>query len=236
MVDDFMKDYDFKTDVEKQFPKVWANLFAEKNITPQQNPVSVILGGQPGAGKSFGSEKISNNLNGNVLIINGDEFRAYHSHFEKIGDIYGKDLANKTQDFSNAMVNRVKNEAVNNRFNVIIEGTFRTIQTPLNELNNLKKIGYRTGVVICTCPKKVSWESTIKRGDEQKEKGLPPRYVSKESHDSTVNNLSSNVEYVYQSGKPDFLEVYSRSEKLFDSKTDSTDKLKPCIENELNKA
>lgn len=231
---DFLRNYDAVSDVEKQFPMVWESLLAGNVITSQNYPIGVILGGQPGAGKSFATEKISNTLKGNVLIINGDEFRAYHYYFDEIGQIYPNELPEMTQLFANTMVNKIKNEAFRYRFNVVIEGTFRTTEVPLKELHHLKQIGYQTGIIICTCPKHLSWESTIRRGDEQKARGLPARYVSKQSHDITVRHLASNVEYVYKNAYPDFLEIYSRREKLFDSRYDPVDKIKYCIEQELN--
>ncbi|HBO37381.1 MAG TPA: zeta toxin, partial [Pasteurellaceae bacterium] len=164
----------------------------------------------------------------------GDEFRSYHKYFEEIGELFGNELAKRTQDFANAMVNKVKNEAFKNRFNVVIEGTFRTTETPLNEIKNLRRLGYSVGIIICTCPKNISWESTIKRGDEQKTNGLPPRYVAKEIHDYITDNLAKNVSYVYANECPDFLEIYSRNKLLFNSKLNNSNEIVKIINDELN--
>lgn len=48
-----MFDYDVEADLERKIPYVWANLLAENNLVPEQNPIAILLGGQPGAGKSF---------------------------------------------------------------------------------------------------------------------------------------------------------------------------------------
>ncbi len=54
--------------------------------TPVANPQIVILGGQPGAGKSKIITLSENQFfkDGNVVVINGDDFRHYHPKAEEI--------------------------------------------------------------------------------------------------------------------------------------------------------
>ena len=67
------------------------------------------------------------------------------------------------------MVQKVRDEAVKQKLNIILEGTFRTSEIPLKEAENFKRNGYTVDVVVCTCPKETSWQSTIERGDRDKE-------------------------------------------------------------------
>lgn len=230
-----MENYDVEADVEQKFPHIWANLMAENLLTPQPNPIAILLGGQPGAGKSFGSLEMSKRLNFNLLIINGDEFRPYHQFYHEIYQKYGVQAAKYTAEFAGKMVQRVRNEAISQRFNILIEGTFRTIETPLNELDNFKQQGYQTAVLICTCPKEISWQSTIKRAEEQQRSGIQPRYVDRAHFDLVVNHLAENAQAVMKQGNPDRFEVYSRSEKLFDSQTMPLEQLATVINQELNR-
>ncbi|WP_434321261.1 zeta toxin family protein [Haemophilus influenzae] len=227
--------YDVDKDVEKRFPAVWRKVLtnAQARVTAQEKPIGILLGGQPGAGKSHGTKVIRERLNGNVIVINGDEFRPYKQGYKELYEQHGKNLANHTGDFSNRMIQKVRDEAIKNRFNFIIEGTFRDVKVPLSELDRFKEHGYKAEVVICTCPKEVSWQSTIMRGDEDLKKGHIPRYVSKESHDIIVNNLAKNVKTVFESGKLSSLEVYSREGKLFDSRVNSPKEIENVVNNEL---
>ena len=54
--------YDLQADVDAKFPKIWKKLTIDSMPTPQENPSAVLLGGQPGAGKSFGTQEVSNRL------------------------------------------------------------------------------------------------------------------------------------------------------------------------------
>ncbi|OBX07954.1 zeta toxin [Gallibacterium salpingitidis] len=227
--------YDLQQDINKKFPKIWTRFANNPFLSPQNNPIGVLLGGQPGAGKAFATMEIKKRLNNNILVINGDEFRSYHRHYEDFYTLYGKDASKYTAAFAGTMVGKIRDEAIKQGFNILIEGTFRTLETPLKEINNFVKNGYRTEIVICTCPKELSWESTLQRAIELETAGLQPRYVPRETHDLVVAKLAENVEKVFQSKLVSHLEVYSRDKKLFDSDIEPIDRLIPYINQELDR-
>lgn len=231
-----MFDYDVNADIERKFPLIWANLLAENQLQPVEKPLAVLLGGQPGAGKSSGTLQMSRKLDFNLLIINGDEFRPYHQFYHEIYRQYGKDAAKHTAEFTGKMVQRIRDEAISQRFNVLIEGTFRTADIPLKELANFKQHGYQTAVLICTCPKETAWKSTLKRAEEQAKNGIQPRYVAREHFELVVNTLADNAVAILMQGKPDSFEVYSRQKKLFDSDTQPVEQLANIINQELQRA
>ena len=204
----------------QEFQKIWTDLLVQYNqAKPCQNPQGFVLGGQPAAGKSQRLNQIFKQLNGNVLIINADEFRRYHPQFDAIHAKYGDDAPKYTAEFSGKMAERTLNTALNERYNVAIEGTFRTADTPLNTLALMKSHGYKTSVYIQTCPKEISWQGTIKRYNAMIKAGLTPRAVDKQHHDLVCERLPENADIVFQSGKADEFQVYSRSGLIFDGKT-----------------
>lgn len=104
--------YDVDKDVENRFPAVWRKVLtnAKARVTAQEKPIGILLGGQPGAGKSHGTKIIRERLNGNVIVINGDEFRPYKQGYKELYEQHGKNLANHTGDFSNRMIQKVRDE------------------------------------------------------------------------------------------------------------------------------
>ena len=56
-------------EVEKAFPTVWSDLLENRNITPQEKPLGIVLGGIPGSGKSILIEKIEKKLDKNIIPI-----------------------------------------------------------------------------------------------------------------------------------------------------------------------
>ena len=168
------------------------------------------------------------------MIINGDEFRPYHQYFDEIYAKYGNDFSKYTGDFSGKMVEKIRDEAIKQRFNIIIEGTFRRADLPLRELANFIQHGYHVGVIICTCPTEISWESTLERAREQQFQGLNPRYVPREHHDLVVSKLAENVASVIrQNPQLEYFEIYSRDNKVFDLGLGNQTEIQTVIENIL---
>ena len=85
-----MKDYNAIEDVKANFETVLSDLIANKKLAKSENPSAILLGGQPGAGKSHGTQEVIKELENNVIVINGDEFRKYHKHYNELYNKYGK--------------------------------------------------------------------------------------------------------------------------------------------------
>lgn len=216
----------------KAFNEVWKDII--ENAQPNQSiPVGIVTGGLPGSGKSAFILEAQEKLNRNIIAINGDEFRVYHPRFEKIVDLAKGDFPTYTGSFSGRMVEKVIEEAIKKRYNIIVEGTFRTATTPIKTLQIMKANGYKTIVKIKAVNTEIAWKSTIDRFNGMKNNGLEPRAVSKLIFDKTVDSLAENTEKVYKTGLVDILEVSNRTTKLFDSRLGNISQLKNIIKQEL---
>ena len=196
--------------------EVWKKEVIKKNkvATPQQNPKGFVLGGQPGAGKSSLILKVKEELDGNVIVINGDDYRKYHPDYAKFQSQDTKDSAPKTQEFAGKMTEVILQKAIKEKYNVVIEGTFRTAQTPIQTLKQFRENGYQTQVMIQTCNKELSWESCLERYNKMLEVNpKEARYTPKEHHDLVCENLAQNIEKVCQSGFADKVGIYKRDKE-----------------------
>lgn len=214
MIDDFTQ-----KEFNSKFQKVLNRLI--KNKKSKEIPIAVLLEGQPGAGKTTIHEvlKIRNK---DFIVINGDDFRCEHPNFDKIQKKYGNDAVKYTQKFSNQMVERLINELSNRKYDLIIEGTLRTAQTPLNTCNLLKSKGYSVELSIMAVSKEVSWQGTIQRYEKMKLKGQTPRATPKESHDVVVNNIVQNLDELYKLNKFDNITLYNRNQECLYSMQDTS--------------
>lgn len=200
------------------FEMIWDDLISESQVRPSSLPKGFVLGGQPGAGKSNLVRKINAELGGNLLVVNGDEFRRYHPDFEEIQAKYGKDVPKHTAVFSGAMTEKVITKALSEGYNISVEGTFRTAEVPMGTLDQMRTYGYETAVYIQTTPAEVSWQSTIERYRQMEALGEMPRYTDKAHHDLVVQLLPSNADAVFVSGKADHFRVYNRDGLVFDDR------------------
>lgn len=180
-------------------------------ITTQDTPKAFILGGQPGAGKTRLQNIFFEQCCNNIIAINGDEFRKYHPNFDLIVKEFGNDAVLHTQKFAGQMTEALINELSNKKYNLIIEGTLRTAEVPLNTENLLKLKDYNTELSIIVVKPELSYLSTILRCERMLHKKDIPRATPKEHHDKVVNALPTNLEKIYTSKKFDNITLYNRN-------------------------
>lgn len=205
--------------VKQTFDLVWNDTLEKYKINPtrQYFPYGYVLGGQPGAGKSYLNELANEKCHKNILIINGDDFRKYHPNYDEFQKQYGKDSPKQTAAFAGKMTEAILNKAIEKHYNIVIEGTFRTSETPINTLSKMKEHGYKTEVLIQTCPKELSWKSCQERyAAMQKVDEIngtnEARWTDKSHHDLVCENLAKNIKTVIESGKADKTEIFFREE------------------------
>ena len=136
------------------------NPFLEAEVSPE----GFVLGGQPGAGKTTLTNMLSARLNKNIISISGDDFRPYHPHFEEIQMMFREESPKYTSKFSGRMTEVLIDKAVSEKYNIVVEGTFRTSATPVSTLKKMKQAGYRTGIAIQICDRETSWKSVYESG------------------------------------------------------------------------
>lgn len=145
--------------------KVWKDIVEDDPFisAAQESPEGFVLGGQPGAGKTTLTNMLSARLNKNIISISGDDFRPYHPHFEEIQSLYKEESPKYTSKFSGRITEELIDKAVSEKYNIVVEGTFRTSATPISTLKKMKQAGYRTGIAIQICDKETSWKSCQER-------------------------------------------------------------------------
>lgn len=227
---------------QKAFDELWEQKTINRKPVPE--PSAYIVGGQPGAGKSDLLKLAAKEVNHNIIIINPDEYRVFHPRYEEIQRQYGDDASKHTGLFSGRMANFIRDKAISEKYNFAIEGTFRREEIPLAMVEQCKNAGYKTNILIKTCPQKESWENgCLQRYNRMKEFGKIfkneeyPRFVEKSFHDSVVKVLPERVVSVYEKTKSDInsFRVFSREGLIFNSELDRGNVLHNRVNNEINR-
>ncbi|MFA6760270.1 MAG: zeta toxin family protein [Sulfuricurvum sp.] len=189
----------------KAIKEAWSVLVIEKNATPGVNPQGFVIGGQPGAGKSSLVKKLLKD-NKNLVSIDADILKTFHPRYDTIQEIYPQDAHDLLKNFSGKLKDTITDMALEGKYSVIIESTFRDPQVPKNILTQLKEGGYETTVLVQTCSSELSWNSCLAR------ERITGRAVDKEFHDNVVKNLSKHIKEVAQTGLADHMQVFARVE------------------------
>ena len=199
-----------------KYEKIQKELTA--GCSPVSKPYATILGGQPGAGKSFLHNKALSEDN-NIILINGDDYRKYHPNFKAIDKTFSKDSPKYTQTFANTVVERLISDLSDGKFNLSIEGTLRTAEVPLKTCRILKEKGYIVELSVMAVSKELSWQGTISRYKEMESLGMIPRTTSRENHDYIVKVIPENLHEIFRSGEFHRITLYDRALNcLYDSK------------------
>lgn len=190
---------------------------------PVETPVAIVLGGQPGAGKSNIYVVANERFNKNIVELDCDAFRVYHPYYDEIKLKYGKEDAEKTNPFVFKVVDTLVDELSDCKYNMIIESSLKTPHTAIENGENLSSKGYAVELQVMATSKHVSWKGTEDRYNEALKNGGSPRAVPKEFHDLVVNNICNSLNAVKASGLMSNIMIYDRNKEcLYDMKRDSS--------------
>ena len=168
-----------------------------------------LLGGQPGAGKS-GLTNILEQENNNLIVINGDDFRKKHPHFIELQKMYGKESVEYTKTFAGKMTEALISKLSDEGYNLVIEGTLRTSETPLKTQQELSKKGYQVEMAVIQVRPEVSYLGTLTRYEEMIKLGLQPRATLKKDHQVVVDNIANNLSKLYNTKVFSNIRIYNR--------------------------
>ena len=189
-----------------------------------KQPIAILLGGQSGAGKTTIHRIKQKEFQGNIVIIDGDSFRSQHPHYLELQREYGKDSVEYTKDFAGKMVEFLVRELSHLEYNLLIEGTLRTVDVPKKTAQLLKNRGYEVQLSLIATKPKLSYLSTLIRYEELY--AINPnqaRATPKEHHDFIVNHLVDNTRQLEEVAIFERIQIYQRDRScVYDSGEDKT--------------
>jgi hypothetical protein len=183
--------------------------------TPVANPRVIITGGQPGSGKSRLLESSKAEFpDGNVVVINGDDLRNYHSQRAKIFKLDDKLFAERTDADVRSWTRRVFEKAIESKRNIIFESTMREPEPLSGTMQRLKEQGYDITAKVVATHERTSTTSIFRRYEDQKaEKGYG-RWSQLSSHRAGYDGLPRTVQHIEQNKLIDRIEIFNRGGTL----------------------
>lgn len=194
-------------EVEAIFEQKKDGLFEDINISSQK-PIAIILGGQPACGKSTlinVAKKDHPNLD--FLTVNGDLYRQFHPNKELIKDPIKYPI--ETQIFSSVFTERLIEEAIKRKCNIIIEGTMRNPDVPLKTAQKFKDAGFRVEAYIIAAPKEFTQLGLYNRYQEEVLSKGQGRLADIDSHNKAVNGLMKSANQLYSDKAVDKISIHT---------------------------
>lgn len=152
-----------------------------------------MLGGQSGAGKATLHNAFRNALNGNVIVVSGDEYRFFHLRYKQIYAQYGIDSPAYTAAWAGRMVEAIVDAFSIMGYNLIIEGTLRMSDVPLKTARLLHDRGYSVSLAFMAVKPEISLISCQLRYEQMRIAGTEPRAVDPVRHLSIVKTVVGNL-------------------------------------------
>lgn len=196
---------------EIEFEKIFNNLYKDytEQIEITEGKKAYLLGGQPGAGKSGLIGLLQENDN-SLAVISGDDFRKYHPHFQELKSQYGDDYVLYTQEFIGKMTEALIKKLSDNGYNLIIEGTLRTIEVPLRTKTLLEEKGYQVELYVVQVKPEFSLLGTYQRYEIMLDRGTTGRTTPLEHHNNVVKDLPGNLSLLYNKKYFSNIVLYNR--------------------------
>lgn len=150
-------------------------------------------------------------LQENVIVINGDEYRARHPLYREFDKKYGPESVNHTAAWAGRMTEAVIDALSDMGYNLIIEGTLRTSKVPLKTATLLRSRRYRVSLALMAVKPEISLLSCQIRYEEMRVAGTVPRATDPAHHNKIIHDIADNLAVLDESGLFDEIFLYNRS-------------------------
>jgi UDP-N-acetylglucosamine kinase len=199
-------------------------MFRRARTDPQ--PVTVLLGGQPGAGKTAGVALVRAQYPGRRLVaVVGDDLRRFHPSYDALATDDPLRMPEVTAAASGRWIQMCIDHANKAGHSVVIEGTWRSENVVITGAELAKHHGRQTHAVVLGVPADVTRLSTLGRYYDALLNDRKARWTPPGAHDQVVEALPRTVERVAGSQAVDRFTVVDREgEVLFDQTAWSEDR------------
>ena len=170
--------------------------------------------GQSGAGKTALHELCVKGFKDGSIVINGDEYRSHYPRFAELDAQYGPEAVAHTAAWAGQLVEALVKALSSARYNLVIEGTLRTSQVPLDTAALLRGKGYRVSLALMAVKPEISLVSCQIRYELMRMAGTTPRATDPAHHNKIVADIVQNVGVLESSGLFDEIRLYSREREL----------------------
>jgi UDP-N-acetylglucosamine kinase len=157
-------------------------------------PVALIIGAQPGSGKTNLIKASLEEFDNNCVVVNGDDYRDRHPHFREIACCDDKKIAEYTETDVRDWTSRLLSHSINNSYNTILELTLRLPGPISATLEKLGGLGYSSHLKILAVKKEFSTLGVHERYEFQKEGNGFGRWTAQESHEASYVSMPQTIE------------------------------------------
>jgi predicted ABC-type ATPase len=202
-----------QTESDEIFSDILFDYVEIRKHSASTNPKGIILGGQPGSGKSFLKDEVVLEFTESFIFISTDDLRLYHPAYLELqqNPETVQNAANLVNPYASAWTEKLIKHCIENKYNLIIDSTLGgNIQAVYDTIDMFRNNDYQVHLRVMAVPAIISKLSIFLRYETQlAEKGFA-RWTRMEDHDDRFNNLKTNLIEIENNKKPDSIKFYER--------------------------
>ena len=180
--------------------------------TPQQIPIAILLGGQPGAGKSHAKQLLLRNfVDATPVDIGSDMLRPYHPQYAQLLRTDDRHADTYTDRDARAWVDMAMAFAIEHRYSIVLDSTLSRPETFQATAERLRDAGYHINVAMLAVPAPLSRLGNLQRYLAQYEVKGHGRFCVPETHDAAYAGVLNTAALVDQTARlADVVHVFRR--------------------------
>lgn len=206
--------YKLPKDIHMQiYSEIEKEVFSK--VSTQDNPIGIIVGGQPGSGKGSVicyTKKQIEDSGRDITIITTDEYKPYHPQAIEIAQKYPTDYVEIVEQDAGAWTGKVLRKAIDDKYNFIFEGTLKNDRI-LERIKEMKQNGFKVVVRALAVPREETLLCIHERYENQMQNMGWGRLISIEHHDQAFNGVPSTIDTIEKSGLCT-VEIFIRGEEI----------------------
>jgi hypothetical protein len=173
-------------ELSRIFDERIAGALARGATSARESPEVLIVGGQPGAGKSTTIDRLVDDFadRGGLAVVSIDDFRSYHPDYDRLVVEDDTKMAAATRPAAEVWQQMAADWLRVNRRNIAYEAGFRDPDGVLALADRYAEAGYRVSIVAMAVPSGVSRVGIIQRYAQQRTTFGAGRWTTTTSHDS----------------------------------------------------
>ncbi|RNI20743.1 zeta toxin family protein [Flexivirga caeni] len=191
-----------------------------EGATASSAPVVVLLGGQPGAGKTAAAGRASQLHPGQQpIVLEGDDYRRFHPDYKQLVRDDPLRMPEVTQSVSGPMVAAAVDHAQRERISVVLEGTFRDPAMVTDTAAEFHRAGFAVDAVVVAVPPVQSLISTVDRYVSSVENDQDGRWTPVAAHDAALAGMPATVQALGESEYVDQVTIMARDGSILQDLT-----------------
>lgn len=191
-------------------------IFPDQPTNDSEAPTLILLGGQPGSGKSRASARLV--AEHNIASLSGDDLRIFHPDYHRLIDTNPENAGPTLADATRVWVRAAIQDALDNKRSLLLEGSFGDPDVTLSTAGRFRDAGFQVRIVAIASPPVLSIVTAASRYLRNVAAGTPARFTSLSAHNRGYDGTERLIHSTSVDSPADRITIFSRNgNPLFDA-------------------